>query len=131
VDYSVRAQDFIVKHGTGLGRTTDDLSAFNGLQSAETTNASVGGHQESTMAKTSKFGLDSLGPLALPRITEKDKSPFKGFIDISLVTQKMRRGIATQAGGRNAEGRGHGFHSVKAGGPNPLAKSSNTNPFKA
>jgi len=38
------------------------------------------------MQKTSKFGLESVGPIALPKINEKDRSPFKGFIDISLAT---------------------------------------------
>lgn len=134
MEFSVRAQDFLLKHGA-VGRTADDLSLFGGLQSADTTNASVA-LPDSAMRKGSKanlastYGLDSLGPVALPRLVEKDKSPFKGFLDISLATQKMRKGISTQANGRTHRLRNIGFHSVK-GGANPLAKSGSTHPFKA
>ena len=126
----MRAQDFRVKNG--FGKTTDDLSAFGGLQSADTTNASVGPQEQSTAQKTSKFGMDSVGPLALPKIHEKDKSPFRGFLDISLATQKLRKGMATQANGRPYHIRNAttGFHSVK-GANNPLTKSTATHPFKA
>lgn len=132
VDFSVRAQDFLLKHGA-VGRATDDLSLFGGLHSADTTNASVA-LPDSVMNKASKqaskVGLDSLGPVALPQLVEKDKSPFKGFLDISLATQKMRKGISTQANGRTHRLRNIGFHSVK-GAANPLAKSTSTHPFKA
>jgi hypothetical protein len=68
----VRAQDFLVKHA---GKTTDDLSVFAGIAgSADTTNASVAHQEQSVMNKTSKFGLDSIGPVALPNINEKDRS---------------------------------------------------------
>jgi hypothetical protein len=83
------------------------------------------------MKQTSKFGIESLGPITLPKIFEKDKSPFRGFLDISLATQKLRKGIATQAQGRPNHNRNNtvGFRSVKAGG-NPLTKSTATHPFK-
>lgn len=127
MEFSVRAQDFLLKHGN-IGRTTDDLSLFGGLQSVDTTNASLA-VPESVMQKASKIGLDSLGPVALPKLNDKDKSPFKGFLDISLATQKMRKGITTQANGRQRL-RNLGFHSVK-GGANPLTKSTSTHPFRA
>jgi len=89
----------------------------------DTTNASyIQG--DPSLGKTSKFGLESLGPLQLPKINagNKDQSPFKGFLDISNVTQKLRKGIATQGIGRT---RG-GHHSVKGG----MSFSKDGNPFK-
>ena len=102
---------------------------FGGLQSADTTNVSMNHPEQSNMQKTSKFGGESLGPVALPRINEKDKSPFRGFIDISLATQKLRKGISTQANGRGFHARNNttGFNTQT----NPLAKSTSTHPFKA
>jgi len=44
-------------------------------------------------------GLDPLGPLQLPKITAGNQSPFKGFIDISIVSQKLRRGMAGDTAG--------------------------------
>lgn len=57
----------------------------------------MGGNDSSILAKNSKFGmgLDNLGPLQLPKINAAQQSPFKGFIDISVVSQKMRRDLGT------------------------------------
>jgi hypothetical protein len=69
--------------------------------------------------------MDSLGPIQLPKIGGAQgvggTSPFKGFLDISVVSQKMRKGMATQ-GVRNRQG----FNSVKGG----AGMSCNGNPFK-
>lgn len=100
---SMRAQQAtanFLTHGittNKAGKTTDDLTGAQ--NSVDTTNASQA-FNDYSMNKTSKFGLESMGPLQLPKIGERNQSPFKGFIDISLVTQKMRKGISTQAAGR-------------------------------
>ena len=63
---------------------------------------------KSSFAVNGKHKLDPLAPLQLPRISEGHKSPFKGFLDISIVAQKMRKGmVQQQRGGMRAN------HSVK------------------
>ena len=64
--------------------------------SVDSTVASQAQTAEHSLMKTSFIGkqkFDPLGPLQLPKISEGNKSPFKGFIDISIVAQKMRRGM--------------------------------------
>ena len=34
--------------------------------------------------------------IQLPKINEENQSPFKGFIDISVASQKIRKSMATQ-----------------------------------
>lgn len=57
------------------------------INNSDTTNdASYVG--DSSLIKKSKLGgLDSIGPIQLPNINaSSDKSPFKGFLDISIVS---------------------------------------------
>ena len=70
-------------------RTTDDIAGIGLAASVDTTSASyMGANDSSIMAAKSKFGigLDNLGPLQLPKINAAQQSPFKGFIDISVVS---------------------------------------------
>ena len=48
----------------------------------------------------------------MPKINAQNQSPFKGFIDISVVSQKLRKGVAT-SGDHTGKMRGH--QSVKGG----------------
>ena len=120
VSYSVRAQDYLLKQGM---KTTDDIGQSNMVGSVDaTTNASYFAGEGSVLHRTSKLApLESLGPLQLPKINASDQSPFKGFIDISLVTQKLRQGVST---GERIKG-GH-YRSVKNGF---LGMSKDGNPF--
>lgn len=56
-----------------------------------------------------KHKLDPLAPLQLPKISEGNKSPFKGFLDISIVAQKMRKGMVD----KHPRGMLKANHSVK------------------
>lgn len=48
------------------------------------------------MQKKSRMGaLDPLGPIKLPTVRGSKDSPFKGFLDISIVSQKMRSTLGT------------------------------------
>lgn len=79
-----------------MGSAHRDINEVNA--SVDSTVASQAQTADHSLMKTSFIGsgkhkLDPLGPLQLPKISEGNKSPFKGFIDISIVAQKMRRGM--------------------------------------
>jgi hypothetical protein len=89
VNFSVRAQDFITKQGMNK---TEDVSGVGSSIIGGGPNGSVdtaaGSNEPSFFGKKSKFQskLDPLGPFQLPKINATDQSPFKGFIDISIVS---------------------------------------------
>ena len=85
-----------------LNNFPDELSAMGSGGGVNELNASVdstvASQAEHSLMKTSFIGngkhkLDPLGPLQLPKISEGNKSPFKGFNDISIVAQKLRKGM--------------------------------------
>lgn len=106
VQYSVRAQQHILQQEhrrlNSLQNFPEELSAMGGINevnaSVDSTVASQAQTADHSLMKSfvgnGKHKLDPLGPLQLPKISEGNKSPFKGFIDISIVAQKMRRGMA-------------------------------------
>ena len=83
----------MLKQGFGAGKTTDDLSGFGtraggSFDTTQDQSSMFVKNETSMMGKTSKFGgfQDSLGPIQLPKINGQQQSPFKGFLDISVVT---------------------------------------------
>jgi hypothetical protein len=78
------------------------------VDSTVASQAAEGSVLKGSFALNGKPKLDPLAPLQLPRISEGNKSPFKGFLDISIVAQKMRKGmVQQQRGGMRAN------HSMK------------------
>lgn len=120
VNFSVRAQDFILKSGQPGHKKLNNTEDFSGIGSTiggvgaggsvATTDATFH-NNESLMMKSKLGNIDPLGPLQLPKINAGNQSPFKGFIDISIVSQKMRKSLGTT--GRMHGMRGH--NSVKGG----------------
>lgn len=104
VSFSVRAQDFLTRNGGFEKSDGGDFSQMTsviggknpaGHGSVDTTDVSA--NEQSTFKKSQmKSIMDQIGPIQLPKINEENQSPFKGFIDISVASQKIRKSMATQ-----------------------------------
>lgn len=72
VNYSVRAQDYLVKQGL---KTTDDISNAHAMASADaTTNASFLQGDTSFLQRQSKLQtVDPFGPVQLPKVAGENQ----------------------------------------------------------
>ena len=93
VQYSVRAQEFILKKGLHNTSTlnVDDINLNIGKGPAEGMDSYLDesiGEIKQGKAKKGFLGTSMTphGVFQLPQINEKNKSPFKGFLDISIAT---------------------------------------------
>jgi len=99
VNFSVKAQDFLVKQGLnqidGLNRTTDDMFQKSLLGTTEASQ-NVDNTRYNSMSKfvhlpnplvAADKSYGEIEGFQLPSIKQGSKgSPFKGFLDISIVT---------------------------------------------
>jgi len=86
VNFSVKAQDFLVKQGLnqidGLNRTTDDMFQKSLLGTTEASQ-----NVDNTRYNSMNKSYGEIEGFQLPSIKQGSKgSPFKGFLDISIVT---------------------------------------------
>jgi len=96
------AQKFLVKQGMskieGAYRTQDDM--FNASLLGASTNASkdVDPTRYESMTKSVADGDAFKLPSILQCSNKGNTSPFKGFLDVSIVNQKLRKTLNSQDG---------------------------------
>ena len=77
-----------------MGSPMAGLDVNASVDSTVASQAAEGSVLKGSFAVNGKPKLDPLlAPLQLPRISEGNKSPFKGFLDISIVSQKLKKGM--------------------------------------
>lgn len=130
VDFSVRAQDYIVKQQKRMDQSaigSDVGYASIPAGSVDTTVASAkrsfedsmmgGGDKRNSQAKNMTVrDHDLLGPLQLPKINagQQGSSPLKGMLDISVVTRKIKRSLNMPPDMRTGRPGREGSHAVKS-----------------
>lgn len=126
VQFSVRAQDFILKKQMGNYSKSIDMGAddapFNIGSHAPMLhgNVDLNNYLEdgSAVGKSQDYLNDEEGDdtkknsiLELPKIQLKSKSPFKGFLDTSIVSHKLRKTINSEGGVKSVRNKSVGLDS--------------------
>ena len=98
VDFSVRAQDFILKQGIHSYRNSmvDGPTGIGNFANASNPDINNFLDDSTGLPQTDNAGAsenDRIGQFQLPSINTKNASPFKGFLDVSIVSKKLRKNV--------------------------------------